>query len=770
VTTQKHPLSAAPAALRDSDIDYRSLFEGTATALAAADIASGRLLRVNHRICELLGYTVDELLGMTFEEITHPDERAHNCLAIAQIRRGEQHDFRIEKRYVRKDGTAVWVDVTVSSIRDVTGAATRLLASAIDVTERKRAEAALRASEEFNRTVIESSPDCVKVLDHSGVLLRMNSVGVCLLEIDDISAYIGKPWWTLWPMDQRAQVQDVVARVSRGELVRFEGRCPTGKGTLKWWDVSVAPVPGEQGAVERMVVVSRDVTVRKQAEESLRASEARFRSVVEHAPNAMVMVNSAGTILMVNGQTERLFGYAPGELIGQPVEVLVPERFRDVHPSHRAAFLFDAHARPMGAGRDLFGRRKDGTEVPIEIGLNPIVTAEGNAVLASIIDITVRKTIEQALRDSDRRKDEFLATLAHELRNPLAPVRNAVQILHMKAPDPPELQWATQVIDRQIQTMTRLIDDLMDVSRISRGKLEIKPEPFELAAVINHAVEAVGPLIAKQEHQLTVSLSPDPILVDADLIRLSQVFSNLLGNAAKYTERGGRIELRAEPQAGVVAVSIKDTGIGISAEHLPNIFELFSQVESALQRSEGGMGIGLSLTKRLVAMHGGTIEAKSEGLGKGSEFVVRLPTVHAAQSTSNASDATDTATPRNPELRILVVDDNRDAAASLAMLLDMLGNRIRVAHDGKEAVRAAAEFKPHAVLLDIGLPEMNGHDVARHIRAEPWGKAMILIAVSGWGQDEDKRQSAEAGFDRHLVKPVDPQVLIKLLSELGAKV
>jgi signal transduction histidine kinase len=371
----------------------------------------------------------------------------------------------------------------------------------------------------------------------------------------------------------------------------------------------------------------------------------------------------------------------------------------------------------------------------------------------------------EALLQSDRRKDEFLATLAHELRNPLAPVRNAVEMLRqMKGPAAPEVPWVGEVLDRQIQQMTRLIDDLMDVSRISLGKIQLRREPVELAKVVRGAVETSRPLI--DGHELTLTMPPDPVIVDADEVRLTQVFVNLLMNAAKFSAKGSRVDLHAERQGSDVLVTVKDAGIGIPATNLETIFEMFSQVEGVLSRSQGGLGIGLYLVRRLVEMHGGRIEAKSEGPDKGSEFVVRLPLVGERICPPKTDDA-GKARPTS-DLRILVADDNRDTASTLAILLKMMGNDVRTAHDGSEAVQAAGAFHPQVALLDIGMPKMNGYEAARTIREEPWGKKMILIAVTGWGQDEDRRKSEEAGFDQHMVKPVDPQALMKLLAGLQA--
>jgi signal transduction histidine kinase len=372
----------------------------------------------------------------------------------------------------------------------------------------------------------------------------------------------------------------------------------------------------------------------------------------------------------------------------------------------------------------------------------------------------------QALRESDRRKNEFLATLAHELRNPLAPIRNAVQVLHMKGPAIPELNWAKDVIERQVRSMSRLIDDLLDVSRISRGKIELRRDRIKLSQAIHDAVESSRPLIDQQGHQLTVTLPPQPIVLNGDLTRLAQVFLNLLNNAAKFTGRGGRIDLTAERQGNYVVVSVKDTGMGIPAANLTSIFEMFSQVENALSRSHGGLGIGLCLVKRLVELHEGQVEARSDGQDKGSEFLVRLPIAAESSSVYQSSDDKNELAIPTSQLRILVVDDNRDAAFSLTELLNEMGNTTCVAHDGEEAVEAAGRFRPDVMLLDIGLPKMNGYDVAHAIRQRPWGKSIILIAVTGWGQEEDKRKSKEAGFDRHMVKPMEPRILMELIAEI----
>ena len=376
----------------------------------------------------------------------------------------------------------------------------------------------------------------------------------------------------------------------------------------------------------------------------------------------------------------------------------------------------------------------------------------------------------EALQESDRRKDEFLATLAHELRNPLAPIRYAVKVLDLKGPGTAEQQWAVDLIERQTQHMARLIDDLLDISRITRNTLELRKESLELSAVIAAAVETVRPLIDRDGHTLNINLPSEKIYINGDPVRLAQIFSNLLHNAAKYskTERsGGNITVTARTDGGSVAVSVKDDGVGIAEPMLPRVFEMFAQVRKSIEKSEGGLGIGLALAQRLAEMHGGRIEASSDGLGKGSKFTVHLPVVHIAPSVQQKSDIK--ATPDGAGRRILIADDNVDVAESFEVMLQMFGHDVRTAFDGLEALEVAEEFRPEIIVLDVGMPKLDGYETARRIRQKPWGRDVVLIAVTGWGNEKDKSQSAAAGFDVHLVKPVDADTILKSLTTLELK-
>ncbi|MGV3494763.1 MAG: response regulator [Ramlibacter sp.] len=370
---------------------------------------------------------------------------------------------------------------------------------------------------------------------------------------------------------------------------------------------------------------------------------------------------------------------------------------------------------------------------------------------------------EARLIEAGRRKDEFLATLAHELRNPLAPLRNAAHFLKLRGPGTQDVQWAADVMDRQVSVMGRLIEDLMDVSRINQGRLELRRERLELEQAIADALETIQPQIDGSGHKLTVLHPRVKLHVNADRGRLAQVFVNLLGNAAKYTDPGGQIELQVSSEGGEAVVTIRDNGIGIPVHRLESVFDMFSQEEPALVRSRGGLGIGLSLTRKLVQMHGGTVTAHSEGPGKGSVFTVRLPaTVAQAEA---AQDAPAPAAANAPGLlRILVADDNRDAAETLSVLLEVMGHEVRQANDGEAAVALAPAFDPQLVLLDIGMPGLNGYDTCRALRGQPGGTGRTIVAVTGWGQPQDLARAGEAGFDHHLVKPVDMQALTDLIA------
>ncbi len=398
----------------------------------------------------------------------------------------------------------------------------------------------------------------------------------------------------------------------------------------------------------------------------------------------------------------------------------------------------------------------------------PVFDAEGAlvAVSGSSRDVTERRQVEQALREADRRKDEFLATLAHELRNPLAPLRSGLEVLRLAGDRREHAEPAQQMMERQLAQLVRLVDDLMDASRISRGKVALRRQPVELATVVRQAVESVQPLIDRGSQRLVLALPSEPIPLEADASRLAQVFANLLNNAAKFTPAGGRIDVSAALEGDSAVVRVADDGIGIGSGMQSRVFDLFVQADTSVERSRGGLGIGLSLARGLVELHGGGIEVRSDGPGRGSEFTVRLPVRPPPPAPAQPSPPADlaAAAPAGPPCRILVVDDNRDAARSMARVLRLTGHDTEVAHDGLEALALGAAFRPDVVVMDIGMPRLNGHDAARRMREQPWGRDATLVALTGWGSAQDRQRSREAGFDHHLVKPADLQEIQRIIA------
>ena len=399
-------------------------------------------------------------------------------------------------------------------------------------------------------------------------------------------------------------------------------------------------------------------------------------------------------------------------------------------------------------------------------------------------EVAERARVEQALKEADRHKDEFLAMLAHELRNPLAPILNAVQLMRRNPLGDPQLVWSRDVIERQLAQLTRLVDDLLDVSRITRGKINLAREPVEIGGLVARAVETVQPLIVERGHQFTIDVPNEPIRVYGDPLRLTQALGNVLTNAAKYTERAGRISLIARPSGDVVEIRVRDTGIGIPSAHLPMIFDMFTQLRNDTGRSQSGLGIGLALVRKLLEMHGGTVTASSEGDGLGSEVLIRLPVIgndtvrvsgiaggqaNGRAASVDAPAAEDASITPQVRRRILVADDNSDALESLATLLELGGHEVFSAANGALALESAERHLPEVALLDIGMPKLDGYEVARRIRAQPWGRSITLVALTGWGQDSDRRRSGEAGFDSHLVKPLDLDKLTELLGRLPTR-
>ncbi len=484
-------------------------------------------------------------------------------------------------------------------------------------------------------------------------------------------------------------------------------------------------------------------------------------SIVETSDDAIISKTLDGTILTWNAGAERLFGYSAKEAIGQAITLVIP---RERHDEERALL----ERLRQGERIDHFETvrvAKDGRRIDMSLTVSPMRNAEGNVVGASKVgrDITHRVQAELVLRDIDRRKDEFLAILAHELRNPLAPIRNSLHILRLSSSHDPVCERVGDMMERQVNHMVRLVDDLLEVSRITRGKIDLRKECVDMASVVRSSIETSRPLIDAVGHQLSVEFPEEPLMVEGDPVRLAQVFANLLNNAAKYTDPGGRIGIHGSRENGDAVIAVTDTGAGMTRDMLPRIFEMFTQIDRHADRAQGGLGIGLTLVKSLVEMHGGNVWAHSDGPGRGSEFVVRLPLSSArAAEHPDAIEEAGRVSPR----RVLVVDDNHDAAESMGILLKLLGADVQVAYGGSDALEVIGAYQPAVVLLDIGMPGMDGHEVARRIRQQPQFRDVMLIALTGWGQEEDRRRSQTAGFDYHLTKPADVEALQKLLALL----
>lgn len=510
-----------------------------------------------------------------------------------------------------------------------------------DIDDRQRAEAALRRSEELNRRLIDSSLDCIKVLDLQGNLLSMSTGGQLLLEIPDLRPYLNNCWLDFWKTEDRREVAEAVAAARAGAMGHFQAFCPSAAGTPKWWDVLITPINGDDGRVEHLLAVSRDVTKQKLAEL----------------------------------ERERLLA---------------------------------------------------------------------------------------ALEDRDRRKDDFLAILSHELRNPLAPISNSLRVLDRAAAGSDQARRARAIIERQVRHMTRLVEDLLDVSRITRGKIQLQRERLDLRSVMERTLEDHRPGFMARDIMLHAGLPPQPVWVDGDATRLAQVIGNLLQNAAKFTRTGGRVEVELGQEGQTAVVRVRDTGVGIAPDMLARIFQPFAQSDLTLDRSSGGLGLGLALVKGLIELHGGQVQARSAGPDQGTELTVRLPAEHAIV----LSERPELRGVKPPARRVLIIEDNVDAAESLREVLEIDEHEVAVAFTGPEGLEKACSFAPDVVLCDIGLPGMDGYEVARAFRANGTLRDITLVALTGYALMEDTRKALEAGFDRHLAKPPALEELEGILAEL----
>lgn len=640
----------------------------------------------------------------------------------------------------------------------------------------RAAQTKVTLSREVFRVTLQSIGDAVITTDNAGNVTYINEVGEALTGWSHDDA-LGQPLDRVFrivneatrkPVDNpamRALRQGVVVGLANHTvLIKKDGtECPI--------DDSAAPIRDEQGYVSGCVLIFRDVMAQRlhDRERAKQLITARLlASIVESSNDAIISKSLDGIIQSWNAAAERLFGFTAEEVVGKHISIVIP---------HERIAEEDQIIASLKAGKriehyETVRVRNDGERIVVSLTISPIKDDAGNVVGASKIvrDITERKRLEDNLRvlaadlsENDRRKNEFLATLAHELRNPLAPMSNMLEVVKRSDSNAGVLKRAHETIERQLGQMVRLVDDLLDLNRITHDRLELRRNEVELSSVIQQAVEVARPHIDAAGHRLSIELPDPPVYLNADRTRLAQVFGNLLNNSSKYTRPEGSISLKAKRDGDEVVVTVKDNGAGIPPDKLDSIFDMFMQVDRTAERSQGGLGIGLTLVKRLVEMHGGSIEPRSAGEGMGSEFVVTLPIL--SEPTAAARDGSGVAR-ESVQRRILIVDDNRDSADSLAMLLEITNNQTYLAHDGLEALAAIETHRPDVVLLDIGLPKLDGHEVCRRVREQPWGEDIVIIALTGWGQEDDRRKSQEAGFNGHLVKPVDYEKLLELLNEL----
>jgi PAS domain S-box-containing protein len=743
-----------------------------ADAVVAAD-PDGHVTHLNDVAERLLGVLRGDTVGRPVEELLRfvddrtgdpvPDPSARVLREAARVTlTGEGLAL------VRDDCTRRAVLGAILPVASEYGGECGLVAMLQDVTTRRDAERDLRLAEQGFRLLVESTQDyAIFMLDPLGRVVTWN-VGAQRIKGYRRDEILGRHFSVFYPPEAVATGWPDAELRYATERGRFEdeGWRIRKDGTRFWANVVITALRDDHGRLWGFSKITRDLSERRAAEDAVRSREARLRAIAESASDAIVVFDDSSRVTFWNPAAKRMLGRDEESVLGRPVHEIVPSAHRDTFETEVARLRSPGAA--VGAPLLVDLRRRDGREFPVELSLSSWMTQEEERFFcATIRDVTERRQLERArvqaevMADLDRRKDEFLAMLSHELRNPLAPIVNAVHLLRMQDEDPVQRQ-ARAVIERQVAQITRLLDDLLEVSRALSGTIRVRLEPCDLRRVVRNALETTQPAVEQQRHEISVDLPAEGVWVEGDPARLEQVAVNLIANASKYTPPGGRIEIALRTESDEAVLRVRDNGSGIAADLLPRIFDLFTQGERALDRAQGGLGIGLTVVKKVVELHHGTVTARSEGVGRGSEFVVRL------QLTPAPGDhASENAAPPKPwaARRILVVDDNRDSAEMTAALLQAHGHAVRTAFDGGEALARAGEFRPDAILLDIGLPGLDGYEVARRVRSDPAFQGVRLIAVSGYGQQKDRDRSSAAGFDAHLVKPVDPQAVLDLLRE-----
>jgi PAS domain S-box-containing protein len=722
----------------------------------------------------LTGWTLKEATGQPIASVFRiineesrlpvesPTVRAHRDGVVVGL---ANHTLRIAK-----NGSEQPIDDSAAPIRNDKGEIVGVVLVFRDITERRRQEHTTNDALHYAENIIATVREPLVVLDRSLRVRTANasfyrSFQVSKTETEGRFVYdLGNGQWNI--PELRAGLENVLPINHSFQDYAVEHNFPS-IGRKKML-LNARCLVAENGRPGLILLAIEDITARSNAEIAVQTSEVRYRRLFETAKDGILILDAdTGKILEANPFMTELLGYTRDEFVGK--ELWEIGLFSD-KSGNEAAFR-DLQQHGYVRYDHLPLNTKGGQEAEVEFISNVYQVGQRHVAQCNIRDISERSRLDRKvtaqaaeLSDLHHRKDEFLAMLGHELRNPLAPILNAVQLLRLQGDESGLQQRAHSIIERQLGQLVHLVDDLLEVSRIATGRIHLQQEKLDMRAIVERGVETVRPLIEQRRHALEVHLPPSAIWIDGDATRLEQVVVNLLNNAAKFTDEGGHIWLSLQHDGNEAVLQVRDSGVGIAPELMPRIFELFTQGERSLARSQGGLGIGLALVQRLVEMHGGKVAAQSS-LGHGSEFVVRLPVV--LGSNARPSPATQSGQPAARALRVLVVDDNLDTVESLALLLLGAGHDVRTAHDGPKALEAALDYRPSVIMLDIGLPGLDGFEVAKRIRKQPNLHGIVLVAMTGYGQETDRQRSLEAGFDHHLVKPARFELVQKILASVS---
>ncbi len=767
---------AAHVRAHDRGETLRVTFRSIGDAVITTDVA-GRVTSLNGVAERLTGWPQADAIGQPldaiFRIVNEVTRQPVENPATKALREGAIGGLANHTLLVRRDGTECPIDDSAAPIRDESGLVSGCVLIFRDVTSHRQLEWERARQLETARlaaSIIDSSDDAIIRKRLDGTIESWNASAERMFGYTAQEA-IGRHISLVIPPERIAEEERIIATLQAGRRIEhFETERLRADGSRVWVSLTVSPIVDETGTPVAASKIVRDVTARRLAE----ADREKFVTVLENSQDFIGMCDLQGVPFFVNRAGLAMVGL---DSLEQARQARVADFF---FPEDQARMIDEFFPAVLREGRGeievRFRHFKTGEARWMAYKVLTLPDLLGKPIGFATVsqDVSDRKALADNLTqlandlsEADRRKNEFLAMLAHELRNPLAPISNAVRSLRMRSPgDERTVQAVTEVLERQVAQMARLVNDLLDANRIARGMITLRKAAIALAPVVDEAIEAIRPQCTRLGHELTISMPSEPVHVDGDAGRLAQVIGNVLHNACKFTNKGGHISLSVSLEAGQAVIRVRDDGIGIAAAHLDSLFEMFAQADTSLERSRDGLGIGLTLVKTLVELHGGSVEARSDGPGRGSEFVIRLPAVPAEVATPVSQPPVpvraDTAR------RVLVVDDSHDSAQSLAMLLKFAGHDVHLAHDGADAIGAAERVRPDVVLMDIGLPTLNGYEACRRIRSQPWGKAMRLVAITGWGQDDDRERSSDAGFDVHLVKPVDHRELFAIVAALDS--